>query len=993
MSLIENIFIERFTKNRFEGGNFSDLDCQSLEKIKTFIEKTPQVINELIPSAQSVKNLFSNLSELLQEKPSCKDIIVKIKKVALSTLVKKDIDAFFLNLDRYKDLDPVHLRELIGIAVEVFYKDFSSTSHLGEKIKKYGIKEEKIRIEIARSAAACDGRGTSKCIGSYAIKDQKALIEIAIIASNQNGLKTSKYIKNYGIKDPDARIGIAMIAASRLEGGISKYIQSYGIKDQDALIEIARIAVTNFGRDTSQHIGNYGIKDEKALVEIAKISASRFGRETSEYIGKYSIKDPAALIEIAKISAAQDGGGTSEYIGNYGIKDEKALIEIARIAAVSDGHGTSQHILKYGIKDQLALIEIATIIVPEFSTVILKYLPNFFRTLPSKNIPAYQLLLFKALVYGLSETRSKSNPLTIFKDFEKFGPLLPNKVTLTNMEGESFLKDCIKSFEDPLPPVLQKISPCKEALKYRNKQLAYPLIDTFISESFNPAYQEAYTSLAKTTPAYLPSVLPSKWMAQANIKNPPEGLSNFLSRFKPQLKNKDTGLMQMCLLTTQTLDKFEGISPERKLALLSSVCNQPKGELQKVFEGLGYLYSFCIRNQINVLNTLDLKAPITSSKEALEKLLTKDSLVKISDISNFAALYGDSFNHTRIPLAIEIYKAKLSTLNDEATRSTLERFIRSVLLKTFDEERFRTDISPHLAKIEAHYPKVLSRWKSLTFSASLCSSTIETEQPPFSFRSFFDLKLYDKHWNNNGKDLLPDLTSYLKGEEIKNPSHPILTLCKELIENESFSKIKQIEKIQQILKALATSALRESELNNDLNGLLQTLESEPQASLNETVILTKDWQDLLLAGSEVAGSCQRIDGLPSLNKCLLAYCMDGKNAMIGVRNKDGKILARSMLRLLWNEKKQRPALFLDRLYPPLLCPPEKQEAIVTAAKECAKDLNCDLFTLWSGYPETPGTTIKSLKGPCPYEYEDAANGVNPNGIFEIKNLREVYLTV
>ncbi len=72
--------------------------------------------------------------------------------------------------------------------------------------------------------------------------------------------------------------------------------------------------------------------------------------------------------------------------------------------------------------------------------------------------------------------------------------------------------------------------------------------------------------------------------------------------------------------------------------------------------------------------------------------------------------------------------------------------------------------------------------------------------------------------------------------------------------------------------------------------------------------------------------------------------------MIAIKNQEGKILARSMLRLLWNERDEKPALFLERLYP-YPCPSERQNAMVKSSIECAKQLNCDLFTASRGCPD------------------------------------------
>jgi hypothetical protein len=145
----------------------------------------------------------------------------------------------------------------------------------------------------------------------------------------------------------------------------------------------------------------------------------------------------------------------------------------------------------------------------------------------------------------------------------------------------------------------------------------------------------------------------------------------------------------------------------------------------------------------------------------------------------------------------------------------------------------------------------------------------------------------------------------------------------------------------------------------------------------ETVMLTQYWQDLFLSGTEITGSCQRIDASAYESKCLLAYCLDGKNSMIAVKDPSGKILARSMLRLLWNPMNERPALFLDTLYPSN-CSLERKNAILSAAQECARQLGCQLFE----YTSKKGEILESLGSSCPYEYADNAGGVT-EGKFSI----------
>ena len=199
------------------------------------------------------------------------------------------------------------------------------------------------------------------------------------------------------------------------------------------------------------------------------------------------------------------------------------------------------------------------------------------------------------------------------------------------------------------------------------------------------------------------------------------------------------------------------------------------------------------------------------------------------------------------------------------------------------------------------------------------------------------------------------------------------------------SKEEQAAKIQKI-----TSFLSSLELVNDLKGLAQTLRSSQKSSSLEKVKLCKGWEDLFLSGSEIAGSCQRIDGYAKHNKCLIAYCLDGKNSMIAVKDPDEKILARSILRLLWDKTNSKPVLFLERLYPNP-CPKERKNAILSGASICAKVLGLEIFTSWDLGLSSDGNLIESLGSSSPYEYSDGAGGVMDNGLFTIRNAQKIPL--
>ena len=110
--------------------------------------------------------------------------------------------------------------------------------------------------------------------------------------------------------------------------------------------------------------------------------------------------------------------------------------------------------------------------------------------------------------------------------------------------------------------------------------------------------------------------------------------------------------------------------------------------------------------------------------------------------------------------------------------------------------------------------------------------------------------------------------------------------------------------------------------------------------------------------------------------------------MLAVKDPNGRILARCMLRLLWDKIDSKPVLFIDRLYPSP-CPKERENAIQMAAKECARALGLELFIRGRGLPS--GKTIESLGSSCPFEYADASDGVMPNGVYTLKEVSQISL--
>lgn len=158
-----------------------------------------------------------------------------------------------------------------------------------------------------------------------------------------------------------------------------------------------------------------------------------------------------------------------------------------------------------------------------------------------------------------------------------------------------------------------------------------------------------------------------------------------------------------------------------------------------------------------------------------------------------------------------------------------------------------------------------------------------------------------------------------------------------------------------------------------------------------TVTDTEQWEDLLLLGTEVENSCQNINREAYLNRCLLAYIHDGKNRPIVVKSGD-RIVARAVMRILWDEKKESPVLFLENTYTSSGDPEIRQlirEGALAKAQAMGLPLLCDRVDQDEGSKDYDGP-LQSLGGPAPYEYVDALKGAQQNGEFTIPNSKVLF---
>ena len=133
-------------------------------------------------------------------------------------------------------------------------------------------------------------------------------------------------------------------------------------------------------------------------------------------------------------------------------------------------------------------------------------------------------------------------------------------------------------------------------------------------------------------------------------------------------------------------------------------------------------------------------------------------------------------------------------------------------------------------------------------------------------------------------------------------------------------------------------------------------------------MLTEDPWDLFVSGLEIK-SCLSPDKGVWHTKALMGYVMDGRNAMIVIKNKKGNILSRAVIRMML-DKSFKPALFIEWPYPFNL---DNASLFMDAALEIAQHMRLPLYQ--DGSLQDQEETLTMLAGRAPFDNFNSIIGV------------------
>jgi ankyrin repeat protein len=402
--------------------------------------------------------------------------------------------------------------------------------------------------------------------------------------------------------------------------------------------------------------------------------------------------------------------------------------------------------------------------------------------------------------------------------------------------------------------------------------------------------------------------------------------------------------------------------------------------------------------------------PLAFLKQEMRALFEKN--LDLKDVQDVETKYKNTFGKFRNPAGIFIYAASL-TQHRERTRvkQLLSTYVKDVLEGRFLEERYNIANSVHLktiSEIDGGH-ELLETWKKGKEIPleELCEADSSTHSSKPNYLEIFKQKIVtDHHLGEDWWKKYPYLSKVLKDNEnledvISNLNEDLKTKKEEPSE-ENLQEVALIEAQKKILilcqpeVSLDETLLKElidffvgDELRNDLQGLLTTPPPKSKKTSAYTVCDTDDPQDIILMGQEIRGSCQRLGGDAHLNCGLLGPLLDGKYRIIAVKDTGGRLVARCLLKLLWDKELKKPVLFQERLYVNGRCNGHAEAlnkmCLLKAQEMNITLLNKESFSRGGTYPNA----VSSIGGRSCFEYVDALGGVKTQ-VYDISSCTVIW---
>lgn len=397
------------------------------------------------------------------------------------------------------------------------------------------------------------------------------------------------------------------------------------------------------------------------------------------------------------------------------------------------------------------------------------------------------------------------------------------------------------------------------------------------------------------------------------------------------------------------------------------------------------------------------------------------------------------FHSYRNPAALLILASRFNELDEEEEKTSvmqlLNTYVTSIATNTYPSIRYELN-QVHLEKVFAENPAAFEIWtqgekcdfislvqkeRLLDISGDIPAPKdfiYESLQGNMDIEELKEVRAYFADPERTKKQLIDKMNELAKEKKVApskaEPDNPrtkevvdkelkILTMQKAII---NFIEVKQfsfdsryIGQMKEIEKYLQTQIPNANFTKKWIKMLCRIQEERAEKVCHDlkyyegwTIVDTDSSEDMVLMGTDVPDSCQRVDGDPEYNKCLLAYLLDGKNRLVAVKDKNGHIVARAVMRVLQDQNNGDPVLYMETVYPKNLSDPLAASALRAMFCRRARALDMPLVcTDTTGKPDAH--ELISHGGAVPFEYVDAIAQVSspefvvPPGITLYRPLR------
>ena len=790
--------------------------------------------------------------------------------------------------------------------------------------------DQQKKLDVIERYITTKPYGLASIIDWFDINDPNKLLDIANRIMDNKGYICGN-IEKFHIQDEAMRIEIAKRDIRRMPNMLMKNIDKFNITNQQAILDIARMGFLENEYSFCENFDKFGIQDEQQRIKFAKVLVDVNLGLIPPNIDKFNITSQDMLVEIAKdIAKKSYGNNISRYINNFHIQDEKERINIAKIIAHKSGEMIAPYIKRYMIQDKEAMFEILeeAVITDENCRQIVSKMSNFDIITSTKDINR----IFNIILSHDDDSMYMNTKL------EKYA----KKLTMLDNP-----KDVIKSTKN-----LKNIQLLHEYYAKGKREINFDMKSILGEQNKLSLERILELQQEERTKKLSMDIIEKILFVASNVDftiEDKDGLTRLITdliTIRSLKLKKDLLPLSVKLINDNGMHKIsQEIAANNKKKAYPSI-------YAVLFDKLS-LYDEQSKDLLcDIRKVFGSNSFVKDSKVVQSTLISLIKLEKTyllaqqkKDILSFLVKNSKSIKNNARYLSLIIEFGEIDSLKDVNINSD-DNILKDMFY-------------------------------------SICEKYLALKEKDDAFikeyEEFITMPQQEK------RNLEECIMTYIAA---RNDDSEVIDATRKFIET-----MTDIQRFRDMRYDTAKSEhLLKLKENSNIYQKWISGEYTKDALEGNDAIVTDDPVDLFLLGTEVEGSCQSVFYPGELNSCLMGYVIDGKNKAVVIKNKEGKIMARCIIRLLIEKDSDNPVIIREKLYKATGVDDSVIDTINERCIDYAKWLGVSLVCVDSKSNEKYLGTLVSKGGQAPAEYVDALRqGVLEEEGYEIQSLELAYL--